>query len=280
MRDRFAYNSLSVSSVCKSYGLSRQGYYKSLKKSVNAALDKEKVLLLVRDRRKLLIREGGRKLHKCLCKDFKTMGLKIGRDKLFDILREAGMLVRPRKKYGHTTQSSHRFYIHPNLITGFTPTAVNQLWVSDITYIRTKEGFMFLALITDAYSRKIVGYDVSDSLELEGCLRALKMAITDLPAEHNLIHHSDRGVQYCSYDYTELLKKNDIRISMAAKGNCYENALAERVNGILKQEFFLDDTFADKVKAAKASKQAIKRYNQVRLHTSIGYLTPEQKHAA
>jgi transposase InsO family protein len=279
MRDRFAYNRVSINAVCESYGLSRQSYYKGLKKAVHAALDKEKVLLLVKDRRKLLLREGGRKLHKYLYKDFKTMGLKIGRDKLFDILREVGMLVRPRKNYVHTTRSSHHFYIYANQASELVPTAINQLWVSDITYIRTREGFMFLALITDAYSRKIVGHDISDSLELEGCLRALKMAMTDLPAGHNLVHHSDRGVQYCSYDYTDLLKENGIKISMAAKGNCYENALAERVNGILKQEFFLDETFAGKAKAIKASKQAIKLYNQVRLHTSIGYSTPEQKHA-
>lgn len=280
MRERFAYDRLRITSVCATYGQSRQAYYKSLKKAIKAQLEKEKVLMLVRECRKVLPREGGRKLYKRLQEDFKTMGLKIGRDKLFDILREAGMLVEPRKKYVHTTQSSHRFYIHPNRVSDFIPSSINRLWVCDITYIRTKEGFMFLALITDAYSRKIVGFDISDSLELEGCLRALRMALKQLPENHKLIHHSDRGVQYCSYDYTDLLKDNDIKISMASKGNCYENAMAERVNGILKQEFYLDETFASKGQAIKACTEAIKLYNQVRLHENIGYLTPEQKHVA
>ena len=197
MRDRFAYNRLSIISVCTMYGLSRQGYYKSLKQKINTELEKEKVLMLIRECRKLLPREGGRKLYKRLKGDFQAMGLKIGRDKLFDILREARMLVEPRRKYVHTTQSSHWFYIHPNRVKNFIPTSVYRLWVCDITYIRTKEGFMFLALITDAYSRKIVGLDVSDSLELEGCLRALRMALKQLPDGHKLIHHSDRGLQYC-----------------------------------------------------------------------------------
>lgn len=280
MRDRFAYNSLRIISVCTMYGLSRQAYYKSLKQKIKTELEKEKVLMLVRECRKQLLREGARKLHRRLKGDFREMGLKIGRDKLLDILREAGMLVEPRKKYVHTTQSSHWYYIHPNRIRDFVPTGVHQLWVSDITYIRTKEGFMFLALITDAYSRKIVGFDISDSLELEGCLRALKMALKQLPAGHSLIHHSDRGVQYCSYDYTDLLKENNIAISMASKGNCYENAMAERVNGILKQEFYLDETFSSKQQATKSCKEAIKLYNQIRLHENIDYMTPEQKHAA
>jgi transposase InsO family protein len=280
MRDRFAYDRLSITSVCETYDLSRQAYYKSVKKDLKTQLEKEKVLMLVRECRKQLVREGGRKLYKRLRKDFMAMGLKIGRDKLFDILREAGMLVEPRKKYVCTTQSYHRFYIHPNRIINFKPSSVNKLWVCDITYIRTREGFMFLALITDAYSRKIVGYDISDSLELEGCLRALKMALLILPKDHKLIHHSDRGVQYCSYEYTDLLKENGIDISMASKGNCYENAMAERVNGILKQEFYLDETFGSKQEAIKACAEAIRLYNQVRFHECIDYMTPEQKHVA
>ncbi len=280
MREWFAYKSLSVISICKGYNLSRQAYYKSKQQHQKTQLEQEKVLMLVRECRKLLPREGGRKLYKRLEQDLKAMGLKIGRDKLFDILRMAGMLVRRRRNYVHTTQSSHRFYIHPNRIRDFIPTSVYQLWVCDITYIRTKEGFMFLALITDAYSRKIVGYDISDSLELEGCLRALKMALKLLPKDYELIHHSDRGIQYCSYEYTDLLKENNINISMASKGNCYENAMAERVNGILKQEFYLDETFLSKQQATKACKQAIWLYNQIRFHENIDYMTPEQKHAA
>jgi transposase InsO family protein len=188
------------------------------------------------------------------------------------------MLVKPRKRYARTTDSRHGFNIHPNLAEGFTPTGKNQLWVSDITYIRTMSGFLYLALITDAYSRKIVGYDISDSLELEGALRALRKALSSLPADHRLIHHSDRGIQYCTHAYVNKLKSKGIRISMAGKGNCYENAMAERVNGILKQEYYLDQRFNMKTLAIKACKQAVKIYNTHRLHMSLGYKTPEYVH--
>ena len=188
------------------------------------------------------------------------------------------MLVKPRKAYVRTTNSRHGFNTYLNLTEGFVPTGINQLWVSDITYIRAAEGFMYLALITDAYSRKIVGYDISDSLELEGALRALQKALKSLPANHRLIHHSDRGIQYCSHAYVNKLKSRNIKISMASKGNCYENALAERVNGILKQEYYLDKTFRLKSLAMKACKQAVTIYNQHRLHMSLGYKTPEHMH--
>jgi transposase InsO family protein len=151
--------------------------------------------------------------------------------------------------------------------------------VSDITYIRTIKGFCYLALITDAYSRKIVGYDISNSLELEGALRALKKALKSLPAGHDLIHHSDRGIQYCSYEYTNLLKKRGVKISMASKGDCYENALAERVNGILKQEYYLDVNFIGVKHAIKACRDAIFIYNNHRLHMALNYKIPEYVHS-
>jgi transposase InsO family protein len=152
------------------------------------------------------------------------------------------------------------------------------VWVSDITYIRKTRGFCFLALITDAYSRKIVGHDLSDSLELAGCLRALKRALRQLPRGHNLIHHSDRGIQYCSNQYVEILKKRKIRISMTEENHCYENAIAERVNGILKDEFFLDEYFQSTELAKAACDYAISRYNNKRLHLSLNYKTPEMAH--
>ena len=279
IRDLFAYR-LSITSVCKIYGLSRQAYYKSLKRHFRQHVDKQKVLMMVREQRKLLPREGVRKLYKRIKTDMLSIGLKIGRDRLYDILKEADMLIKPRRKYVVTTRSSHRFRVHDNLIRDFIPKSAHQLWVTDITYLRTKQGFMYLILMTDAYSRKIVGYDVCDSLGLEGCLRTLKMALKSLPGKHELIHHSDRGFQYCSSEYTNLLKANNIKISMASKGNCYENALAERMNGILKQEFYLDQTFKDKNQVVKACKQAIHLYNNLRVHMSIGYLTPNEKHVA
>ena len=188
------------------------------------------------------------------------------------------MLVKPRKRYVRTTDSKHGFRTYLNLVEDFEPTGINQLWVSDITYIRTVRGFLYLALITDAYSRKIVGYDISDSLELEGALRALRQALKSLPADHQLIHHSDRGIQYCSHAYVNKLESRGIKISMASKGNCYENAMAERVNGILKGEYYLNQTFKMKTLAIKACKQAVNIYNNYRLHMSLGYNTPECMH--
>ncbi len=182
--------------------------------------------------------------------------------------------------YVQTTQSNHRFWVHENLTQGLTLVKPNQLWVSDITYLRTLEGFCYLALITDAYSRKIVGYDASESLNLEGCLRALKSATQTASNLTQLVHHSDRGFQYCSTPYTDFLRERKIRISMAAKGNCYENALAERVNGILKNEFNLDYTFKTKQLAFKAVHEAVYIYNQHRPHWALNLLTPQEKHAA
>jgi transposase InsO family protein len=205
-------------------------------------------------------------------------GIKLGRDALFDHLRRTNQLIHPRRSYVRTTQSSHRFRIYENLTAEFQPLSAHQLWVSDITYLRTRDGFCYLALITDAGSRKIVGFDVSNSLELSGCLNALKMALKQLPAQHRLIHHSDRGIQYCSGIYTGILQHHNIRISMAEKGNCYQNALAERINGILKNEFFLDQKFQSLQQAKYVTQQSIKLYNLIRPHQNLNYSTPQQRH--
>ena len=211
---------------------------------------------------------------------FAEQKLKIGRDKFFDWLRKSDLLVHPKRSYIHTTNSHHRFWVHDNLIQDMKVTASNQLWVSDITYLRTREGFCYLALITDAYSRKIIGYDVSDSLELDGCMRALKSAFQTASDLSKLIHHSDRGIQYCSNQYVALLKQAGCKISMAAKGNCYENALAERVNGILKNEFNLDQNFSTKIHAIQTVHQSVYIYNQLRPHWAINLKTPAIAHAA
>ncbi len=260
------------------FGYCRDAYYKLERRNRSKAGIEFQILDLVKHRRKLQPREGGRKLHIGIKDDMNHLNLNIGRDKLFNILRSNNMLVEPRKSYVKTTNSKHRFYIYSNLTYDFTPVKKNQLWVSDITYIRTMNGFCYLALVTDAYSRKIVGYDISNSLELEGALRALKKALKSFPAGHSLIHHSDRGIQYCSYAYTDLLKKRKVKISMASKGDCYENALAERVNGILKQEYYLDITFTNVNHAIKACKDAINIYNNHRLHMALNYKIPEYVH--
>ena len=184
-----------------------------------------------------------------------------------------------RKKYSsRTTNSLHRFYKYHNIIKDFKASRTNQIWVSDITYIRTIKGFCYLALITDAYSRKIIGYDLSNSLELSGCVRALNKALYKAKNIDGLIHHSDRGIQYCSNGYTQILKRHNIAISMTEDNHCYENALAERINGILKDEFYLDQTFTDVAHAKRATKNAINLYNEVRLHLSLDYKTPNYVH--
>lgn len=182
-----------------------------------------------------------------------------------------------RKKYSsRTTNSLHRFYKYKNIIKDIDVTRPNQVWVSDITYIRTIKGFCYLALITDKYSRKIVGYDISNSLELKGCERALKKALYQAKNTSGLIHHSERGIQYCSNVYIQILKKNNISISMTEENHCYENAVTERVNGILKDEFYLDQTFDSLKHAKRATKNAINLYNEIRLHLSLDYKTPNR----
>jgi len=231
-------------------------------------------VVIVKNRRKSLPREGVRKLTRSLEQEFIESNLKIGRDTLFNILRKYNMLTLRKKYSSRTTNSLHRFYKYKNIIKDIDVTRPNQVWVSDITYIRTIKGFCYLALITDMYSRKIVGYDISNSLELKGCERALNKALYQAKDTTGLIHHSDRGIQYCSNVYTQILKRNNIHISMTEENHCYENAVAERINGILKDEFYLDQTFDSLQHAKRATKNAINLYNEIRLHLSLDYKTP------
>jgi transposase InsO family protein len=263
-----------VSQVCACFDLNRDAWYKYQKRQKKREKMVSRVIDLVMIERKDQARVGTRKLYEALNPTFKLEQIKIGRDGLFDILREHNMLVRRKKAYCKTTDSHHRFHKYNNLIRDLKITRPNQVWVSDITYIRTIKGFCYLALITDVYSRKIVGYDISDSLELAGCLRALKSALRHVRPEPGLIHHSDRGIQYCSNQYVDQLKKRKIKISMTEENHCYENAIAERVNGILKDEFFLDQCFTTTSHASLATKNAIDIYNSKRLHLSLGYKTP------
>jgi transposase InsO family protein len=204
--------------------------------------------------------------------------IKIGRDALFDLLDERGMLIRRRKRKGPvTTLSKHRFKKYPNIIREFIPIAPNQLWVSDITYIRLSHGFAYLSLITDAYSHKIVGFYLNKDLSRTGPLAALKMALNSNPLHDGLIHHSDRGSQYCCDEYVKLMTNNEIRISMTEKGDPLENAIAERVNGILKHEL-LEETFLNFEKAQIAVAVACSSYNYLRPHNSINNLKPVQAH--
>jgi len=259
---------------------SRQSYYKALNREQKLFSQSNELMELIRPIRSQMPRIGGKKLYFMIGDSLQEKELKIGRDRFFKWLGENDLLIRPKKMYVHTTNSHHRFWVYDNLTADIVLDRPNKLWVSDITYMRTLQGNCYLALITDAYSRKIVGYDMSDSLELEGCKRALRFATQTASNLNQLTHHSDRGIQYCSNQYTEKLKELGIQISMAAKGNCYENALAERVNGILKGEFNLDFIFKTKALALKAVRESIYIYNQHRPHWALNLKTPQQKHAA
>ncbi len=223
-------------------------------------------------------RLGGRKLQYMLAPLLKQHHISIGRDKLFDLLADNALLVRRRKRRAITTDSRHPYRRYPNLVRGMEITVPERLWVSDITYLRTAEDFGYLSLVTDAYSRKIVGYCLYASLKAEGPLQALDMALGQYNGKGQLIHHSDRGCQYCCNLYTQRLEQNNIAISMTEKGDPYENAIAERVNGILKDEFGLDTNFSSFEQALEAVDKAVQIYNHVRPHASCNYLTPQQAH--
>ena len=220
---------------------------------------------------------GGRKLHHELQKPMAALDITRGRDVFFDLLRDHDLLVPKKRSRRRTTRSG--LWRCDNLLADLILKRVHQAWVADITYITTEHGFVYLALITDAFSRFVVGYDLSSSLAAEGCLRALNQAIKHTPYDlKGLIHHSDHGVQYTAWPYREQLQAAGIRSSMGEVGNCYENALAERMNGILKCEYYLDNLFIDIEHAQKAVHEAIWLYNNERPHLSLNYSKPAEVH--
>ena len=226
-------------------------------------------------------RLGGRKLHHLLAEPLLKSGISIGRDSLFDLMVRYGLSLRKRKRRNViTTNSDHPFYKYPNLIKDLVVNCPNQLWVSDITYLRLVNNHCYLSIITDAYSRKIVGFCLHRTLKAEGPVTALGRALQPLSKHQtkDLIHHSDRGLQYCSKQYTDLLSNSGATISMTENGDPYENAIAERVNGILKCEFALDKTFKNYEEAQQAVERSICTYNVLRPHSSINYLTPDAAH--
>jgi putative transposase len=234
---------------------------------------------MVKHIRKRQTRLGSIKVYDKIREDLQRNGLKIGRDKLHRLLREQGMLIVKKKRYTVTTDSYHNFRRWPNLIMDMKLTTPEQAWVSDITYIHTKEGYMYLFLITDAYSKQIMGYHLSDNMKVENAKFALKMAIDNRRyPERKLIHHSDRGFQYAHPSYIELQLGNGITPSMTTKYDPYENAVAERVNGILKSEFELGGIFTEKAQAKREVKTAIQIYNYERPHMSCRMMTPWQAH--
>jgi putative transposase len=266
--------------LCIFFGVTRQAYYKGAKQSEREAVQHELIIELVQRIRGSNRKMGGKKLYSLLRGDIHRVDPSMGRDKFFDLLRQWGLLVQRRRKYAVTTQSQHWYRVYRNKLQDIVVKRPHQAWVCDITYLRVRNGFVYLFLITDAYSRKIIGWELRDSLGLEGALNALGMAIKQCPQPNGLIHHSDRGFQYCSHAYVRRLKAKSIEISMAEVGNCYENAMAERVNGILKDEYGLDETFDSEKEARQAIREGIKAYNEQRPHWSLGLKIPAQVHGA
>lgn len=266
-----------MSSLCTLLGYTRQAFYGKQQHHLKERYEGELIIQQVQKHRLLQPRLGTRKLMLLLQGFVQKHNIKLGRDALFKLLREHQLLVRRRKRTVQTTFSRHWYQKYPNLIREYEPLAPNLLWASDITYIILEVGFAYLSLITDTYSRKIVGFYLSETLEAMGCINALQMAITGCSDCSQLIHHSDRGVQYCSLNYVDLLKEHRIKISMTENGDPLENAIAERVNGILKQEL-LEQKYADFKTAQQEVVNAIAIYNELRPHSSCNMLTPYQAH--
>jgi putative transposase len=274
---------MSISTACQHYGISRQAYYKQRSALLVKAAKANAVVALVRTQRIKQPKLGTRKLYHLLKPSMSQMQIKLGRDGLFSVLRGASMLVAPKRSYHKTTHSHHHFRKHPNLLkagdTQMIATACEQVWVSDITYIPTKSQTVYLSLVTDAFSRKIVGHHVHDSLHTAQVAKAFERAIQGRQTQQRLIHHSDRGVQYCSGEYQAIHAANGVTCSMTDGYDCYQNALAERVNGILKQEFLLG-TLNDLEQASKIIDESIETYNSLRPHLSLQYKTPNAVHRA
>jgi transposase InsO family protein len=261
------------------FGVTRQAYYQSKKNVLRSIVEQEILALAIVDIRKNHKRMGGRKLFHKLQAFTDEHQIKMGRDAFFDFLRDNSFLVRKRRQYHITTNSKHWMRKYPNLIKDIVPMGPNHIWVSDITYWKTLGGPLYISFITDAYSRKIVGYQVADSMEAIESVAALKIAINGHGQKvTGLIHHSDRGSQYCSAKYVDLLKKNNIQISMTENGDPLENAIAERLNGIIKGEYLIDYPIKNLSEARSVLKSVVELYNTERPHSSISNLPPAEVH--
>lgn len=277
MKENF--KSINLADLCSWFGVSRQAYYQSKNRIQQDLIEQEILLDKIGDIRKDHKRLGGRKLFHKLEDFMGEHNIKMGRDAFFNMLRDNQLLIKQRKRYHITTNSNHWMKKYPNLIRDLEPLGPNHIWVSDITYWKTKKGHYYISFITDAYSRKIVGYQVADTMEAVESIAALKMAIQTLhPGVTGLIHHSDRGSQYCSSGYVQTLKKKGINISMTENGDPLENAIAERINGIIKGEYLFDYEIKSLSKAKEVLKSVVKLYNEDRPHSSIGNATPSEVH--
>ena len=275
------YKDISLTTICGLFGKSRQGWYQLAEKEGQKQLKHTLVLEKVRQIKSELPQTGGIKMHFMLQQFMASHRISMGRDALFSMLKDNNLLVKPRRLYARTTNSFHYFKKWPDLVQRRKAIMAEEIWVSDITYLRTKKGFIYLSLVTDAWSRKIVGYNLSRNLKAEGCIKAFQMALkARLYPKRPLIHHSDRGIQYCCDAYVQLLLNQSVQISMTQNGSPYDNAIAERVNGILKQEFDLYQSFESYDQAKATVERAILSYNQIRPHFSCELKTPQFKHAS
>lgn len=276
---KHSFKGTSLAHLCSWFGVTRQAYYQGKQRLYQNLLEEETVITEIKNIRKLHKRLGGRKLFYKLEPFMKTHNIHMGRDAFFDVLRTNGLLVKPRKSYHKTTQSKHWMRKYPNLIKDVEPMGPNHIWVSDLTYWKTKNGHCYISFITDAYSRKIVGYQVADNMEAVETLEALKMAMKTLkPGHSGLIHHSDRGTQYCSSKYVSALKKKQIQISMTENGDPLENAIAERLNGIIKGEYLFDYNIENLNHARTVLKAVVNLYNNDRPHASLNHALPTEIH--
>lgn len=278
MRSNFPH--IGLAKLCGWFGITRQAYYQNNWDGISTTLEEDLILQQVKNIRKHHRRMGTRKLYGIMQSFMLEHSIKMGRDGLFNLLAANHLLVRKRKRRIQTTNSHHWLRKYPNLIRDFVPTAINQLWVSDITYWRLREKHVYISFVTDVYSHKIVGYQVAETMDAIESIQALQMALSGLgPESHlNLTHHSDRGLQYCSHAYVKLLQAHNIKISMTENGDPYENAIAERVNGILKTEWLYDMNLVNYAEAKEAISSIIDIYNTERPHSSIEMLTPNEAH--
>lgn len=267
-----------MKAICRRAGMSRQNFYKARKARSREEVDEELIEHLVRDQRKLLPRIGGRKLHAKLRPVLREAGVYLGRDRFFKVLSRRGLLVPPLPKGPRVTNSNHSLPVYRNQIKDLRIVHPNQVWVADITYLRTQAEFVYLSLLTDLFSRKVLGWHLGKLLSAEETERALVMALAQKPLGAEVIHHSDRGSQYCSHRYTRALNEAGMEISMTEENHCAENATAERLNGILKQEHFLGEVFLNIDQARQSVAQAVELYNTQRPHTRLDMRTPEEVH--
>jgi transposase InsO family protein len=276
------YPSAGLGKLCGLFGKTRQAFYDMSWHSSDEQIQEAFIIDKVKSIRQTIKGIGGLQLHGMLKEELQLYNITIGRDSFYELLRKHNLLIKRKKRYAVTTNSNHPYYKWPDLTANVMLTGIEQLWVSDITYLRTENGFVYLSLITDAYSRKIVGYHVSQHLKAQGCIIALSKAITSLSPsvkeKRKLIHHSDRGIQYCCEPYVTILQNNNISISMTQTGSPYDNAIAERVNGILKHQMALNQVFKNYAAAVTAVCKAIDAYNCLRPHMSVSNLTPEEAH--